>query len=145
MTRHFSSQFRTFWVQMRSGPIFGRRRRTTDSQPPASFMRADGFIVVYQSYSGNLTFSPDASGSSEAGVRRSKRTKVPCLDYWKNERIDYERRKSGGRQRPGDSPSRFCRQLRDVVAQNVPTPIHPDGSGFGHYIARIAPHFLATT
>ena len=32
-----------------------------------------------------------------------------------------------------------------VVAQNVPSSIHPDGSGFRHYIARITPHFLATT
>ena len=31
----------------------------------------------------------------EQNTRRSKRTIVPPLQYWKNERIDYERRKSG--------------------------------------------------
>ena len=33
--------------------------------------------------------------SDEQSTRRSKRTIVPPLQYWKNERIDYERRKSG--------------------------------------------------
>ena len=33
--------------------------------------------------------------SAEQSTRRSKRTIVPPLQYWKNERIDYERRKSG--------------------------------------------------
>ena len=33
--------------------------------------------------------------SEEQSTRRSKRTIVPPLQYWKNERIDYERRKSG--------------------------------------------------
>ena len=33
--------------------------------------------------------------SDEQNTRRSKRTIVPPLQYWKNERIDYERRKSG--------------------------------------------------
>lgn len=31
----------------------------------------------------------------DSGVRRSKRTKVPPLEYWKNERIKYDRRQSG--------------------------------------------------
>ena len=33
--------------------------------------------------------------SAEQSTRRSKRTIVPPLQYWKNERIDYERWKSG--------------------------------------------------
>ena len=27
--------------------------------------------------------------------RRSQRNRVPCLQYWKNDRIEYERRQSG--------------------------------------------------
>ena len=37
----------------------------------------------------------DLDVSDEQSTRRSKRTIVPPLQYWKNERIDYERRKSG--------------------------------------------------
>lgn len=36
-----------------------------------------------------------AVSPNEQHTRRSKRTIVPPLQYWKNERIDYERRKSG--------------------------------------------------
>lgn len=47
----------------------------------------------------NLTafLMPDfcLGSADEGGARRSKRTIVPPLQYWKNERIDYERRKSG--------------------------------------------------
>ncbi|XP_068675831.1 centromere protein C-like isoform X3 [Montipora foliosa] len=48
--------------------------------------------------------------SNEEGQRRSKRTIVPPLQYWKNERIDYERRKSGG----------FC--IKGVIRNPTPTP-----------------------
>ena len=29
------------------------------------------------------------------GLRRSQRNRVPCLQFWRNEHIEYERRKSG--------------------------------------------------
>ncbi|XP_074612007.1 uncharacterized protein LOC141866407 isoform X2 [Acropora palmata] len=46
----------------------------------------------------------------QEGHRRSKRTIVPPLQYWKNERIDYERRKSGG----------FS--IKGVIRNPTPTP-----------------------
>ena len=42
-----------------------------------------------------LTFGFVLYATDEQEVRRSKRTIVPPLQFWKNERIDYERRKSG--------------------------------------------------
>ncbi|XP_028409216.1 centromere protein C-like [Dendronephthya gigantea] len=32
---------------------------------------------------------------TDEGLRRSQRNRVPCLQYWKNDRIEYERRQSG--------------------------------------------------
>ncbi|KAJ7330611.1 hypothetical protein OS493_022226 [Desmophyllum pertusum] len=48
--------------------------------------------------------------SDEQNTRRSKRTIIPPLQYWKNERIDYERRKSGG----------WC--IKGVIKNATPTP-----------------------
>ncbi|XP_078352857.1 uncharacterized protein LOC144637673 isoform X2 [Oculina patagonica] len=50
--------------------------------------------------------------SDEQNTRRSKRTIVPPLQYWKNERIDYERRKSGG----------WC--IKGIIKNPTPTPKH---------------------
>ena len=41
----------------------------------------------------SVTTQPTDEG--DAGPRRSCRHRVPPLQYWKNERIEYERRKSG--------------------------------------------------
>jgi hypothetical protein len=40
-------------------------------------------------------YEPPGDDESESGKRRSNRTKVPPLAYWKNERVVYGRRESG--------------------------------------------------
>jgi len=58
-----------------------------------------------------VTITNDAEQmEDEQEVRRSKRTIVPPLQFWKNERIDYERRKSGG----------WC--IKGVIRNPTPTP-----------------------
>ncbi|CAH3156730.1 unnamed protein product [Pocillopora meandrina] len=57
----------------------------------------------------NDTMQPEVS-PNEQHTRRSKRTIVPPLQYWKNERIDYERRKSGG----------WC--IKGIIKNPTPTP-----------------------
>ncbi|PFX20852.1 Centromere protein C [Stylophora pistillata] len=57
----------------------------------------------------NGTSQPDGTPDGQH-TRRSKRTIVPPLQYWKNERIDYERRKSGG----------WC--IKGIIKNPTPTP-----------------------
>jgi hypothetical protein len=45
--------------------------------------------------SATATINMEVDDNVGAGLRRSKRNRVPCLQYWKNDRIEYERRQSG--------------------------------------------------
>ena len=62
-------------------------RRTDPSNPGVILFRVSEKRVIPQAL--------EVSDNTADGLRRSQRNRVPCLQYWKNERIEYERRQSG--------------------------------------------------
>ncbi|CAB4022359.1 Hypothetical predicted protein, partial [Paramuricea clavata] len=59
--------------------------------------------------SATATMNMEVDDNAGVGLRRSKRNRVPCLQYWKNDRIEYERRQSG-----------FV--VKDIIVNPTPAP-----------------------
>ncbi|XP_021377249.1 centromere protein C-like [Mizuhopecten yessoensis] len=87
----------TTYISMSSTPIHACERTTTETPEP--FQKPEKCKIIL----------PDPSPPD--GVRRSQRTRVQTLEWYKNERVDYKYRKSGGFVIAGIIPSQEAKIL----------------------------------